>query len=221
MRAHGARARCTPVAGVSQRRPRVGRRIITVDCRSIDRSGTLRPRQRWKRRLLLELLGFMDSRLRDRRVRLGSFEGFGPVVTRFLLVQSVQSSCQAGKPNSHAAFNLIIAESPLEHERAHSQTLPCLLQRSTHLAEVNVAKELVQTSLHLPHGIMIFAFCLKYLPKHLLQCMKVGLANSELLLQLTEQVGWEVLAGPGAVLKTSLEGQKNLACGKEAVGKII
>jgi hypothetical protein len=134
-------------------------------------------------------------------------------------VHAVESGGQSSVANAHLLLNLLIAETPLEHESAHAQTFASLAEGGDHLLNVVASKELAPAAAHATHGAL--ALVLEEPSEHLVEELEVGLGDAELLAQLRDDIAGEGLARANAFREASFDGEENLASVEEIVSEDV
>ncbi|KAK7417230.1 hypothetical protein QQX98_004664, partial [Neonectria punicea] len=134
-------------------------------------------------------------------------------------VDAVQRGGQPRVPDAHLLLDLLVAQAPLEHQRAHAQALARATQGIDHLLDVVVAKDLAPAAAHAAHGAL--ALVLQEPAQHLVQQLEVGLGHAELLAQLRDDVGGEGLGGADTLTQPGLDGEEDLAGVEEVVGERV
>ncbi|KAI6764401.1 hypothetical protein HG530_008190 [Fusarium avenaceum] len=118
-------------------------------------------------------------------------------------VHAVESSSKASVANTELILDLLVTETPLEHEGAHTETLACATKGTDHLLDIVIAKDATPSATHTAHGTL--ALILEKLTKHLVEQLEVGLC---LLVAIA-------LAKPG------LDGEEDFASVEEVVGEDV
>lgn len=134
-------------------------------------------------------------------------------------VHAIEGGSEASVANSKLVLNLLIAQTPLEHQGAHTKALARAAEGDDHLLDIIVTKDATPSTSHATHGAL--ALVLEELAQHLIEELEVGLGDAELLAQLRDDIAGEGLLVADALAETCFNGEEDFARVEEVVGQDV